>query len=152
MENIITETRLLEPNEGDKTIITGFDAVFKTDKKITGDLLDYFELTVPAEKGAPLHIHHKNDESLHVLEGEFTFQVDDTVSKALPGTFIYIPRGTAHKFTNVGTTEGRLIGTFTPAGTYEFFHKLTGLGKDDFEEIQAYSRKYGHEVLEEGNY
>lgn len=148
----MSESKLLHPNEGEKTIITGFDAIYRTDQNITGDLLDYFELVVPAGKGAPLHIHHKNDESLHVVEGEFTFQVEDTEYKAPVGTFLYIPRGVPHKFTNVGTTEGRLIGTFTPAGTFDFFDKLTQVSQDDFEEIQAYSRKYGHEVLEEGSY
>ncbi|NMH89572.1 cupin domain-containing protein [Flavivirga algicola] len=148
----MSETRLLKPNEGQKTKITGFDAIYRTDKNVTGDLLDYFELVVPAGQGAPLHIHHKNDESLHVVEGEFTFQVDETEYKAPAGTFLYIPRGVPHKFTNTGASEGRLIGTFTPSGTFEFFNKLTGLSQDDFEEIQAYSKKYGHEVLEVGTY
>lgn len=148
----MNETRLLKPNEGQKTIITGFEAVYKTTKGETGDLLDYFELTVPAGQGAPLHIHHKNDETLHVVEGEFTFQIDDNEFPAPVGTFLSIPRGVAHKFTNVGSTEGTLIGTFTPAGTFDFFDKLTEVEQDDFEEIQAYSKKYGHEVLEEGTY
>lgn len=148
----MSESRLLKPNEGEKTKITGFDAIYRTTKSVTGDLLDYFELVVPAGQGAPLHIHHKNDESLHVVEGAFTFQVEETEYKAPPETFLYIPRGVPHKFTNVGTTEGRLIGTFTPSGTFEFFDKLTKVSQDDFEEIQAYSKKYGHEVLEEGSY
>ena len=148
----MNETKLLKPNEGRKTKITGFDAIYRTEEDVTGNLMDYFELVVPAGKGAPLHIHHKNDETLRVVEGEFTFQVDDKVSEAPVGTFLYIPRGVAHKFTNVGKTEGRLIGTFTASGTFEFFDKLTKVGQDDFEEIQAYSKKYGHEVLEEGNY
>ena len=148
----MSEVLLVKPGEGEKTLITGFNAIYRTNEDITGDLLDYFELVVPAGKGAPLHIHHKNDESLHVIEGTFTFQIDETVYDAPVGTFLFIPRGVAHKFTNVGDTEGRLVGTFTPSGTYEFFDKLTKVGQDDFEEIQAYSRKYGHEVLEEGSY
>ena len=148
----MNDVKFLEPTEGDKTKITGFDAIYKTHKGETGDLLDYFELVVPAGKGAPLHIHHKNDETLHVIDGEFTFQIDDKVSTAHPGTFLYIPRGVAHKFTNVGTSEGKLVGTFTPSGTFDFFDKLTKVSPDDFDEIQEYSKKYGHEVLEEGNY
>jgi mannose-6-phosphate isomerase-like protein (cupin superfamily) len=148
----MSEVLLVKPGEGEKTLITGFNAIYRTDEDITGDLLDYFELVVPAGKGAPLHIHHKNDETLHVIEGKFTFQIDETVYDAPVGTFLNIPRGIAHKFTNVGDTKGRLIGTFTPSGTFEFFDKLTKVDQDDFEEIQAYSRKYGHEVLEEGSY
>lgn len=148
----MNEVKLLKPNEGKKTKITGFDAIYRTEENVTGDLMDYFELAVPAGKGAPLHIHHKNDETLRVVDGNFTFQVEEEVFDAPPGTFLYIPRGVAHKFTNVGDSEGRLIGTFTASGTFEFFDKLTKVSQDDFEEIQAYSKKYGHEVLEEGNY
>ena len=148
----MVETVLLDPTQGTKTKITGFDAVYRTNLKMTGNLLDYFELTVPPKKGAPLHIHHKNDESLHVIEGEFIFQVGDKEYNAPKGTFLFIPRGVAHKFINIGNTNGCMIGTFTPAGTFDFFDKLTKLSPDDFEEIQAYSRKYGHEVLEKGSY
>ena len=37
----MSEVKLLKPNEGEKTIITGFDAIYRTDQNITGDLLDY---------------------------------------------------------------------------------------------------------------
>ena len=146
------ETVLLAPNQGEKTKITGFDAVYRTALKTTGNLLDYFELKVPPKKGAPWHIHHKNDESLHVIKGEFIFHIGNKEYKAPKGTFLFLPKGVAHKFTNIGTTDGVMIGTFTPAGTFSFFDKLTKLSPDDFEEIQAYSRKYGHEVLEKGSY
>lgn len=144
-----TQVSFLKPGEGHKTIITGFDAMYLTSPKITGDLMDYFLLTVPNGKGAPLHSHHKNDETLFVLSGEFTYQVNDKVSPAPEGTFVYLPRGVPHKFTNVGNTTGRLIGTFTPAGTFEFFHALTKLDPKDFDEIERVSKQYGHEILEQ---
>lgn len=148
----MTEVRFLETDQGDKTIITGFDAVFKTTTESTGDLEDYFVLTVPAGGGAPMHIHHKNDETLHVIEGSFTFEVGDSKWDAPEGSFVYIPRGVRHKFTNVGTEAGRLVGTFTPAGTFDFFDALTKVASDDFDEIEAINKKYGHELLEEGSY
>ena len=64
----MSEVLLVKPGEGEKTLITGFNAIYRTNEDITGDLLDYFELVVPAGKGAPLHIHHKNDEYLNVIE------------------------------------------------------------------------------------
>lgn len=144
----MTVVNFLKPGEGEKTIITGFDALYLTDPKLTGDLMDYFLLTVPSNAGAPLHIHHENDETLFVLSGEFTFQVNKEISSAPEGTFVYLPRGTPHKFTNVGLSSGRLVGTFTPAGTYEFFDALTKVDQNDFDEIVRLSKQYGHEVLE----
>lgn len=147
-----TQVRFLMPGEGEKTKITGFDALYMTMPEVTGDLMDYFLLTVPSQGGAPLHIHHKNDETLFVQSGEFTFQVNDEISEAPQGSFVYLPRGVPHKFTNVGASEGRLIGTFTPAGTFEFFNALTKLPQDNFDEIVRLSTEYGHEVLEQGSY
>lgn len=144
-----TQVSFLKPGEGHKTIITGFDATYLTSPDVTGDLQDYFLLTVPSQGGAPLHAHHKNDETLFVLSGEFTFQVGDKVSQAPEGTFLYLPRGVPHKFTNVGKTNGRLIGTFTPAGTFEFFNALTKVNPNDFDKIVALSEQYGHEILEQ---
>ena len=144
-----TQVSFLKPGEGYKTIITGFEALYRTSPEITGELQDYFVLTVPSKGGAPLHAHHKNDETLFVLSGEFTFQVRDEVSEAKEGTFVYLPRGVPHKFTNVGETTGRLIGTFTPSGTYEFFDALTKVDPNDFDEIVRLSKQYGHEILEQ---
>lgn len=143
-----TQVCFLKPGEGQKTIITGFDALYLTNRPRTGDLQDYFLLTVPPQAGAPLHKHNRNDETLFVLSGEFTFQVYDEVSPAPEGTFVYLPRGIPHKFTNVGTSPGRLIGTFTPAGTFDFFDALTQIDPNDFDAIVRLSEQYGHEILE----
>ncbi len=148
----MTEVRFLAPNKGEKTIITGFEAVYKTKEDLTGDLEDYFLLTVPASGGAPLHVHHKNDETLHVIQGVFSFEVDGKVMDAPEGTFVFIPRGVPHKFSNTGTEPGKMVGTFTPAGTFEFFDALTKIPPNDFDDIEALNKKYGHELLEEGNY
>ena len=45
-----------------------------------------------------------------------------------------------------------MVGTFEPAGTFEFFDALTKVASGDFDEIEAINKKYGHELLEEGNY
>jgi hypothetical protein len=37
------------------------------------------------------------------------------------GSFVYVPRGTVHSFTNVGKTPGRLLVLSTPAGGTEGF-------------------------------
>lgn len=148
----MTETRFLNPGEGDKTIITGFEAVFKTTETLTGDLLDYFVVTVPAAGGAPLHVHHKNDETLHVIQGTFSFQLEEKVIDAPEGAFVFIPRGVPHKFTNTGSTSGKMVGTFTPAGTFAFFDALSKIAPGDIDEIDAVNKKYGHELLEDGSY
>src|SRR5215469_1281374 len=40
----------------------------------------------------PPHIHHREDETFYVLEGEMTFSIGDRTIKATPGTMVFAPR------------------------------------------------------------
>ena len=50
------------------------------------------EISVAPGGGAPPHIHHREDESFHLLEGSLTIQVGGDRITALPGDFVYLPR------------------------------------------------------------
>ena len=45
--------------------------------------------------GPPPHIHHFEDETFYVLEGNATFQAGGQTIYAKPGDCIHIPRGVA---------------------------------------------------------
>ncbi len=75
--------------------------------------------------GPALHVHTLEDEILHVVEGEFEFQVGENLFRAQPGTTIFGPRNVKHAFRYVGNTGlGRLLVTYTPAGMEGFFIQL----------------------------
>jgi mannose-6-phosphate isomerase-like protein (cupin superfamily) len=59
-------------------------------------------------RGPRLH-RHTYDETWVVIEGNLTFQVDDTQQKAGPGDIVIVPPGAAHKFTNDGPGRSRLV-------------------------------------------
>ena len=46
----------------------------------------------------PLHSHTQEDEIWFVLEGEIAFVLNNETKTGGPGTFVYIPRHTAHTF------------------------------------------------------
>ncbi len=48
-------------------------------------LIGVFEGLVPAGDGPPIHIHHREDEVLHVLEGDYEFWLDGRTSRGVPG-------------------------------------------------------------------
>ncbi|HMN61713.1 MAG TPA: quercetin 2,3-dioxygenase [Anaerolinea sp.] len=73
--------------------------------------------------GPPPHIHHLEDESFYILEGEITFQVGEQVHTLCPGDFLYIPRDTVHSFKN-GPKPARVLATFSPAGIEKFFQAV----------------------------
>ena len=53
---------------------------------------------------------------VHVLEGELGWKLDDELSATPAGSFVFIPRGVAHCFQNVGEGTARMVITFAPAG------------------------------------
>lgn len=73
-------------------------------------------LVVPAHNaGPPLHAHDF-DEAFYVLEGELTFQVDDTLMAKGAGELCFAPRNTAHALANHSSTPARYLLICTPAG------------------------------------
>src|SRR5947207_5091013 len=76
----------------------GRDLVFKLTGEDTGGALDYFVVEVAAHGGPPLHVHHRQEETLHVLSGEFKVQIGDATSVLERGGFAFMPAGIPHAF------------------------------------------------------
>lgn len=79
------------------------------------------EAAIPPGGGPPLHIHHREDESIYVMEGTLTFHAAGKTLKASPGDLIHVPRGTVHGFQNTGNCRARTLVLATPAGLENFF-------------------------------
>src|SRR6478609_1120599 len=45
-----------------------------------------------------LHVHYKDDEAWHVLEGELTFKFIDKEVVASKGSTVFVPAGVAHTY------------------------------------------------------
>jgi mannose-6-phosphate isomerase-like protein (cupin superfamily) len=74
------------------------------------------ENSVPGRwAGPPLH-RHDFDEAFYVLEGELTFQLDDQLSTAGAGEFVFAPRNSVHTLANRSERPARYLLTCTPAG------------------------------------
>jgi quercetin dioxygenase-like cupin family protein len=116
---------------------------FKTVGSDSDGRLTAFESEIAAGDGPPLHVHANEDEILYVLDGQFRFQLGDTVHEAPPGALMYVPRGVPHCFQNAGDRAGRLLIFFTPAGMEHFF----GLTGGDPEAFKAAAAQVGMEVV-----
>jgi len=86
--------------------------------------LTVIENVVPPGAGPPLHVHERENEAYYVLEGEFELVCGDDTVRGGPGTFAHGPRGVPHRYRNVGSTPGRILFAFTPAGIEAFFSEL----------------------------
>jgi|SRR5215470_8410812 len=79
-----------------------------------------------ARKGnvPPPHIHHREEETFYVLEGEMTVSVGDRTTKATPGTTVIVPRNTVHSFA-IESEQLRVLILVTPAGMDGWFKEFS---------------------------
>jgi mannose-6-phosphate isomerase-like protein (cupin superfamily) len=97
---------------------------FKVIGAETGGSLCVVELTSFPQNGPPPHIHHREDESFYVIDGQFSFLVDNRTIEADPGSFYRVPKGTLHTYQNIGTKPGRALVILTPAGFEKFWVEM----------------------------
>jgi len=89
----------------------------------SGGSFSLTEVTVPAGKGAGLHIHDASEECWYVLEGEYRFTIGSEEVLAGPGATVLVPRGTPHALV-VGENGGRHLTIFAPAGCELAFREI----------------------------
>ena len=81
-------------------------------------LIEHWEM--PPGFQTPHHLHHREDESFYVLEGEVAFLCDGKWMKGGPGTWVFGPREISHGFQVIGSGPARMLILCTPAGFEHF--------------------------------
>lgn len=71
--------------------------------------------------GPPLHVHTREDELFHILEGQATFWVGGTVHVARAGETLFAPRNIPHTFKNCSSEPFRMLCIATPGHIEAFF-------------------------------
>jgi mannose-6-phosphate isomerase-like protein (cupin superfamily) len=99
----------------------GGPATIKARAETTNGTFTALESIIAPGQGPPLHIHVREDEIYYMIDGRVRFLAGDRFFDAPTGAFMFIPRGTAHCFQNVGDRPARLLVMFTPAGMERFF-------------------------------
>lgn len=97
---------------------------FKATKETTNGSFTLAEASVPPGGGPPPHIHKNLDEAFFLLFGELEFLNGERTFLAGEGDFVFVPRGTRHRFRNVGKHVARMLFMFTPGGMEDFFRDI----------------------------
>lgn len=107
------------------------------------------EDVTPPGQGAPPHVHHREQETFVVLEGEYEFQCGDRKFKGSRGSMVVLPKDIPHAFRNAGSTTGRSVVILVPGGMEKVFEDLSAMppGPPDLGKINAITMKYGVEFL-----
>jgi quercetin dioxygenase-like cupin family protein len=99
---------------------SGWLLTFLATGEDTGGQFALMEQVARKGNAPPRHIHHREDETFYVVEGEMTFSVGDETIKATPGTMVFAPRDVAHSFT-IDSEQVRILVMVAPAGAEGFF-------------------------------
>jgi quercetin dioxygenase-like cupin family protein len=128
----------------------GRDLIFKVTGDQTRGLLDYFIVEVAPHGGPPLHVHHKQEEAIHVVKGRFKVRIGEDEFELEDGGFAYLPSGEPHAFLNLTDEPAELIVVYTPGGGHRFYEELgpaTRAANPNRAEIAAIFERHGMSLL-----
>jgi mannose-6-phosphate isomerase-like protein (cupin superfamily) len=104
------------------------------------------------ESGSPLHIHHYEDEVIHVLEGAIDIRLDNEKLLHAPvGGIVHLPKKFPHALQNPLKTPLRIMVPAIPGGLEHYFDEVEDAlqnGSFNAELHTEISKKYGLEWLE----
>lgn len=107
------------------------------------------EMKHPPEVGPGLHVHPTHPESFLVLEGEYTFYLDEKPLRVGPGAAVAVPAGTAHRYKS-GPAGGRVI-VISPPHLEKYFTTVADLAQNrevTLSEEAAIASRYGQHFLD----
>jgi quercetin dioxygenase-like cupin family protein len=107
----------------------GRDLIFKLTGEQTGGLLDYFIVQVAPRGGPPLHVHHIQEETIHVLKGRFKVRCGEQSFVLEAGGFAYLPAKLPHAFLNLTDDPAEIIVVYVPGGGHKFYEELGPLSR-----------------------
>src|SRR3954447_17054519 len=128
----------------------------KATAETTGGAFGLLESLIAPGFSPPLHVHHREDESFYVLEGEVTMQCGNQRFLATAGSFVFLPRNIPHSFVVEGDRPARMLTLLTPGGGEGFFVEA---GRDpehdglppvippDIELLKRVGARFGAEVV-----
>jgi len=128
----------------------GRDLIFKVTGEDTGGAFDYFIVEVAPRGGPPLHVHHRQEETIHVLKGQYKIRIGDEIFRCEEGGFAYLPSRVPHAFLNLTDEPGEIVVVYTPGGGHKFYEELGPISRaanPDRQAIAAVFEKHGMTLL-----
>jgi mannose-6-phosphate isomerase-like protein (cupin superfamily) len=112
------------PGEGE--LIAGSSSVtIKATGEDTGGSFYLGEALIqPGFAGPPPHVHEHLHDMFYVLEGTLTMRLGDETLELDPGSFVCVPPGSVHTFSNRGEQPARFLNFNTPAGWEHYMRDL----------------------------
>jgi len=149
---------LTTPTRGKAIWHMGALMVFHVTSEQSGNAFWLAEQTSHSNYASPLHVHSREDETFHVLEGRISLEIGEDRYEAGPGETVFAPRGIPHSY-KVESDSAKWLVLGTPGGFDGWFFETgepaTSLEVPtfdsssffDFGEAIAAVQRYGGQVL-----
>ena len=150
------DAQCLRADEGRAIWFLSNRMTIKATSASTGGAFGLVESLIAPGFSPPLHVHHREDESFWVLEGELTMRCGDRSFRAGPGSFVFLPRDVPHTFVVEGDVPARMLTLLTPGGGEGVFIEggrpaegegLPPAGPPDIEKLKRVSERFGAEIV-----
>lgn len=123
----------------------------------TGGAFTLVEVTGTPQAPPVPHMHHNEDETYYVLEGEWEFLSDGRTFTAGPGSVVYLPKHRLHSHRNPGDGQAKALVLYTPGGVEKFVEEAGRPGaqpsslpppveEEDIQRVVGVAGKYGFEA------
>jgi quercetin dioxygenase-like cupin family protein len=151
-----TDVCFIQPGEGQAIWFLRNRMIVKATADTTGGAFGLVESLIAPGFSPPMHVHHREDESFYILEGDVTVQCGEQRFRASAGAFVFLPRDVAHTFVVEGDRPARMLTLLTPGGGEGVFIEggrrpehdgLPPLTPPDIAALKQVSARFGAEIV-----
>jgi mannose-6-phosphate isomerase-like protein (cupin superfamily) len=153
---VIPQAQVVPPGEGRAIWFLHNRMSVKATADTTRGAFGLIESLIAPGFSPPLHVHHREDESFYILEGEVTMQCGEQRFRATAGAFVFLPRDVPHTFVVEGDRPARMLTLLTPGGGEGVFIEggrtpdgdgLPPPAPPDVAALKQVSARYGAEIV-----
>ena len=139
------QATIVKPEQALALKAFGLDMKVLLSTEATGGAISVLMAWHKPGEGPPDHGHFSQEEMFFILEGTYELTVGGHTTTAGPGTIVFIPRNTVHRFKNVGDTTARMLDWSLPGGQDHYFKAISELAASDGftgEKVMEISKKF----------
>ena len=119
------------PGEGETAALGATTVRFLAQQTDTDAIAVTEALLAPGFPGARPHSHAHTYDCYYVLEGNVRFLLAGEELAAPPGTFVLVPPGVVHSFSNPGHEPARILNLIHPSGLEQYLKEAAELPVPD---------------------
>jgi mannose-6-phosphate isomerase-like protein (cupin superfamily) len=99
-------------------------------------------LLAPGFPGPRPHSHERTYDGYYVLEGSISFLLEGEELSLAAGSFVLVPPGIVHTFSNPGHEPARILNVIQPAGYEQYLKEAAELPSPDPAAMAEIAAKY----------